>query len=155
MDEESFPIEKKNYTGGVPRTTELGQNQKIISKNINLPGYWHFTIWKDKINSKLDSESQDIYLTPCKKAKRSDIYFSCYRRLKLAYFCRFRCRDELSRKFVFLTIFTNFSPYKSQFQTFITQRVYKLETYFFWQNLKLPSNFIHTKPACVTGILHA
>jgi len=57
------------------------------------------TIWKDKLNLKVDSESLDIYLTPCKKAKRSDIYFSCYRHLKSAYFCRFRVGDKLSRKF--------------------------------------------------------
>ena len=67
----SKKIWKKIY-GGVPRITELGQNLKkklkTITKNINL---------------KVDSECLDIYLTPCKKAKRSEIYFSCYRRQKL------------------------------------------------------------------------
>ena len=97
-------IEKK-YMGGSPESPNLAKILKNISKNINLPVCCHFTIWRDKLNLKVDSESLDMYLTPCKKAKRSKTYFSCYRRLKLAYFCRFRGRDELSQKFVFLTIF--------------------------------------------------
>ena len=58
------------------------------------------SIWKDKIIRKL---ILNIYLAPYKKAKRLDIYFSCYRRLTSANFC-----DEISRNFVFVTIFYSF-----------------------------------------------
>ena len=96
-------------------------NTTNITKNINLPVCCHFTIWKDKLNLKVDYECLDMYLTPCKKAKRSELYFSCYRRLKSAYFCRFRVRDKLSRKFVIFNL-------GGQLQKVITRKVYKLET---------------------------
>ena len=70
---ETFPIEKKieKNIWGSPEPSNLAKiKKKIFPKNINLPVYWHFTIWKYKINLKVDSESLDIYLTPCKKAKR-------------------------------------------------------------------------------------
>ncbi len=60
--------------GGSPKAPNLAKIEKDISKNIKLPVYWHFTIWKDKINLKVDSESLDTYLTPCKKAKRSKTF---------------------------------------------------------------------------------
>ena len=66
---------EKKYMGGSPEPPNLAKIKKIFPKNINLPVYWHFTIWKDKIILKVDSESLDIYLAPCKKAKRSEIYF--------------------------------------------------------------------------------
>ncbi len=120
MDEETFPMEKflkKNIRGGPPNHRTCAKFKKYFQKYqfAGLLAFYHM--------KRYDSESLDIYITPCKKAKRSEIYFSCYRRLKSAYFCRFRGRDKLSRKLVFLTIFYSF--FYSQLQTFITRRVYK------------------------------
>ena len=110
MDVATFTIKKMLKTNmyGVPRSAEHGQNlrkcKKNDTKNIDLPVLQHFTSLIDKIDLRVDSGSQDLYLAPCKKAK---IYFSYNRHLKLAYFCRFRGRDELSRKFVLVTIFNH------------------------------------------------
>ena len=54
---------RKKIFGGVPRITELDQNLKKYFQNINLPVCCHFTIWKDKLNLKVDYECLDMYLT--------------------------------------------------------------------------------------------
>jgi hypothetical protein len=100
----NFCHQKKIY-GGSPESSNLAKSKKKLktnTKNINWLDYCHFTIFKDNLNLKVDF---DIYLAPCKKAKGSEIYFSCNRSLKLAHFCRFRGRDELLRKSLLVTIF--------------------------------------------------
>jgi hypothetical protein len=102
------PPRKKIIPGGAPKPRTWPKSKKVLKydiKNGNSSVYWHFASWKDKINLKVDSESHDLYLVPCQKAKQSDIYFSYNRCLKLAYFRRFRGRDDSSRKFVLVTLF--------------------------------------------------
>ena len=116
MDEATFAI------GSPPnQRTWLKSKKKNFSKNINLPVQWPFTIFKDNLNLKVDF---DIYLAPCKKAKGSEIYFSCNRSLKLAHFCRFRGRDELLRKSLLVTIFdhTGVNFKKLLLKGFISQK---------------------------------
>ena len=100
---------EKNMYGGPPKRRTWPKCQKKYTENIDLPVLQHFTSLVDKIDLRVDSGSQDLYLAPCKKSKSSEIYFTLYynRHLKLAYFCRFRGRDELSRKFVLMTIFNH------------------------------------------------
>ena len=68
----------------------------------------HFKSFDDTCNIEHVLDTEDLHLVPQEIAERWKIYFSCYRRLKLAYFSWFRGRDELLRKFVSLTIFYSF-----------------------------------------------
>jgi len=63
---------------------------KIEKSDIKTAGLLPCAIWKDKIDLKVDYGHQNIYLAPCEKAKRSDVYFFWNRHMKFSYFCRFR-----------------------------------------------------------------
>ena len=119
---------EKKYMGGSPESPNLAKILKNISKNINLPVCCHFTIWRDKLNLKVDSESLDMYLTPCKKLRDRIYTFPAIVVWSWPIFADFAAATNFRGNSYFWRFFAHFSQNKSQLQTFITQRVYKLET---------------------------
>ena len=101
----------------------------------------HFTIWKDKINLKVDSDSLYVYLAPCKTAKILEICFSWSRSI----FADFAAATNFRGFSYSWRFFTHFFAVQNSTSNIYYSKGIEDWDLFFRQNLLCPSNFILTK----------